>query len=55
VVAIPVALIEGEIVFYFVYTLSYYFHRIAFHSYLPITLLIMQACIWLTMLVTVLG
>jgi hypothetical protein len=54
---IPMAWFEGELVFYLVYTLSY-LHRIAFHSYLPnlpIASLIMLACIWLTMLVTVLG
>jgi hypothetical protein len=42
---------------YLIYTLSY-LHRTAFHSYLPnlhIASLIMLACIWLTMLVTVLG
>jgi hypothetical protein len=35
-----------------------YLHRIAFHSYLPslpIASLIMLACIWLTMLVIMLG
>jgi hypothetical protein len=48
---------EGKLVFYLVYTLSY-LHRIIFHTYLPnlpISSLIMLACIWLTMLVTVLG
>jgi hypothetical protein len=43
--------------FYLIYTLSY-LHRIAFYSYLPnlhIVSLIMLACIWLTMLITVLG
>jgi hypothetical protein len=57
VFAIPMGCFEGEIVFYLVYTLSY-LHRIAFHSCLPnlsIASLIMLACIWLTMLVTVLG
>jgi hypothetical protein len=57
VFAILMACFEGELVFYLVYTLSY-LHRIAFHSYLPnlpITSLIMLACIWLTMLITVLG
>jgi hypothetical protein len=56
VFAIPMAWFEGELVFYLVYTLSH-LHLIAFHSYLPnlhITSLIMLACIWLTMLVTVL-
>jgi hypothetical protein len=55
--AIPMAWFEGELVFYLVYTLSY-IHRIAFYSYLPnlpITSLIMLACIWLTMVVTVLA
>jgi hypothetical protein len=54
---IPMAWFEGELVFYLVYTLSY-LHCIAFHSYLPnlpIVSLIMLTCIWLTMLVTVLG
>jgi hypothetical protein len=54
---IPITLFEGELVFYLVYTLSY-LHRIAFLSYLPnlpIASLIMLACIWLTILVTVLG
>jgi hypothetical protein len=40
-----------------IYTLSY-LHHIAFHSYLPnllIASLIMLTCIWLTMLVTMLG
>jgi hypothetical protein len=53
---IPMTWFEGELVFYLVYTLSY-LHRIAFHLYLhnlPIVSLIMLACIWLTMLVTVL-
>jgi hypothetical protein len=57
VFAIPMAWFDGELVFYLVYTLSY-LHRIAFHSYLPnlpIASLIMLACIWLTMAVTVLG
>jgi hypothetical protein len=57
VFAIPMAWFEGELVFYLVYTLSY-LYRIAFHSYLPnlpIASLIMLTCIWLTMLVTVLG
>jgi hypothetical protein len=57
VFAIPMAQFEGELVFYLVYTLSY-LHRIAFHLYLPnlpIASLIMLACIWLIMLVTVLG
>jgi hypothetical protein len=57
VFAIPMAWFEGELVFYLVYTLSY-LHRITFHSYLPnlpIASLIMLACIWLTMIVTVLG
>jgi hypothetical protein len=56
VFVIPMALFEGGFVFYLVYTLSY-LHRISFHSYLsnlPITSLIILACIWLTMLVTVL-
>jgi hypothetical protein len=55
--AIPMAWFEGELVFYLVYTLSY-LHRIASYSYLsnlPIASLIMLACIWLTMLVTMLG
>jgi hypothetical protein len=34
VFAIPMACFEGELVFYLVYTLSY-FHHIVFHSYLP--------------------
>jgi hypothetical protein len=45
--AIPIEWFEGELVFYLVYTLSY-FHHIAFHSYLPnlpIASLIMLACI----------
>jgi hypothetical protein len=57
VFAIPMAWFEGKMVFYLVYTLSY-LHRIAFHSYLhnlPFDSLIMLTCIWLTMLVTVLG
>jgi hypothetical protein len=57
VFAIPMAWFEGELVFYLIYTLSY-LHRTAFHSCLPnlpIASLIMLACIWLTMLVTVLG
>jgi hypothetical protein len=57
VFAIPMAWFEGELVFYLVYTPSY-LHRIVFHSYLPnlpIASLIMLTCIWLTMLVTVLG
>jgi hypothetical protein len=57
VFAIPMAWFEGKLVFYLVYTLSY-LHHIAFHSYLPnlpIVSLIMLACIWLTILVTVLG
>jgi hypothetical protein len=57
VFAIPMAWFEGELVFYLIYTLSYP-HRIDFHSYvpnLPIASLIMLPCIWLTMLVTVLG
>jgi hypothetical protein len=44
-------------VFYLVYTVSYLYH-ISFYSYLPnlpIASLIMLTCIWLTMLVTVLG
>jgi hypothetical protein len=48
---------EGDLVFYLIYTLSY-FHRIAFHSYIPnlsIASLIMLVSIWLTMLITVLG
>jgi hypothetical protein len=56
VFAIPMALFEGELVFYLVYTLSY-LYRIAFHSYLPILPIaspIMLTCILLTMLVTVL-
>jgi hypothetical protein len=51
---IPMTWFEEEFVFYLVYTLSYLQH-IAFHSYLPIALLIMLACIWLTMLITMLG
>jgi hypothetical protein len=54
---IPMAWFEEELVFYLVYTISYLQH-IAFHSYLsnlPIALLIMLACIWLTMLITMLG
>jgi hypothetical protein len=57
VFAIPMAWFEGKLVFYLVYTLSY-LHRIAFRSYLsnlPIASLIMLTCIWLTMLVTMLG
>jgi hypothetical protein len=57
VFAIPMAWFEGELVFYLVYTQSY-LHRIAFHSYLPnlpIVSLIMLACIWFTMFVTMLG
>jgi hypothetical protein len=57
VFAIPMAWFEGEFMFYLVYTLSY-LHCIAFNSYvpnLPIASLIMLACIWLTMLVTMLG
>jgi hypothetical protein len=57
VFAIPMAWFKGELVFYLVYTLSY-LHRIAFHSYLPnlpIASVIMLACFWLTMLVTMLG
>jgi hypothetical protein len=57
VFAIPMAWFEGELVVYLVYTLSY-LHRITFHSYLPslpIASLIMPACIWLTMLVIMLG
>jgi hypothetical protein len=57
VFAIPMAWFEWELMFYLVYTLSY-LHRIAFHSYLPnlpIASLIMIACIWLAMLVSVLG
>jgi hypothetical protein len=57
VFAIPMAWFEEELVFYLVYTLSY-LYCIAFHSYLPnlpIASLIMLACIWLTMLVTMLG
>jgi hypothetical protein len=53
----PCGMIWGELVFYLIYTLSY-FYCIAFHSYLPnlaIASLIMLACIWLTILVTVLG
>jgi hypothetical protein len=44
-------------VFYLVYTLSY-LHRIVFHSYVPnlsIASLVMLVCIWLTMLVIMLG
>jgi hypothetical protein len=55
--AIPMAWFEGELVFYLVYTL-FYLYRIAFHSYLPnlpFDSLIMLACIWLTMVVTMLG
>jgi hypothetical protein len=57
VFAIPVAWFEGELMFYLIYTLSY-FHRIAFLSYfsnLPIASLSILACIWLTMLVIMLG
>jgi hypothetical protein len=57
VFAIPMAWFEGEFVFYLVYTLSY-LHHIAFYSYLhnlPTDSLIMLACIWLTILVTMLG
>jgi hypothetical protein len=57
VFAIPMTWFEGEHVFYLVYTLCY-LYRVAFHSYLPnlpIAPLIMLACIWLTILVTVLG
>jgi hypothetical protein len=49
--------LRGDLVFYLVYTLSYFYH-IASHSYLPnlsIASLIMLACIWLTMLATMLG
>jgi hypothetical protein len=56
VFAILMEWFKGELVFYFVYTLSY-LYRIAFYSYLPIlpiASLIMLTCIWLTMLVTVL-
>jgi hypothetical protein len=56
VFAIPMTWFEGELVFYLVYTL-FYLHLTVFHSYLPnlhIASLIMIACIWLTMLVTVL-
>jgi hypothetical protein len=52
---IPMAWFEGELVLYLVYTLSY-FHRIA--SYLPklsIASLVILACIWLIMLVIMLG
>jgi hypothetical protein len=55
--AIPMSWFEGDFVFYHVYTLSY-LHRIAFHSYqssLSIASLIMLACIWLTMLIIMLG
>jgi hypothetical protein len=57
VFAIPMAWFEGELVFYLVYTLSYR-HRIVFHSYLPnlpIASLIILVCIWLNMLVIILG
>jgi hypothetical protein len=57
VFAVAMAWFEGEHVFYLVYAISY-LHRIAFRSYLPnlvIASLIMLACIWLTMLVNVLG
>jgi hypothetical protein len=57
VFAIPMAWFEGQLLFYLVYTLSY-LHCNAFHSYLPslpIASLIMLACIWLTMLVIMLG
>jgi hypothetical protein len=57
VFAIPMAWFEGELMVCLVYTL-YYLHHIAFHSYLPnllIASLIMLTCIWLTMLVTMLG
>jgi hypothetical protein len=57
VFAIPMAWFVGELVFYLVYTLSY-LHRIAFHSYLsnlPFASPIILVCIWLTMLVIVLG
>jgi hypothetical protein len=57
VFAIPMAWFLGEFVFYHVYTLSY-LHHIAFHSYLSslsIASLSMLACIWLTMLIIMLG
>jgi hypothetical protein len=57
VFAIPIAWFVGGLVFYLVYTLSY-LHRIAFHSYvpnLPFASPIIIVCIWLTMLVIVLG
>jgi hypothetical protein len=57
VFAIPMAWFEGELMFYLVYTLSY-LHRIVFHSYVPnlsIASLVMLVCIWLTMLVIMLG
>jgi hypothetical protein len=57
VFAIPMTWFEGELVFYLVYTLSF-LRLIAFYSCLPnlpIASLIMLACIWFTMLVTVLG
>jgi hypothetical protein len=55
--AIPMAWFEGELVLYLVYTL-FYFHRIAFLSYLSNLLsasLGILACIWFTMLVIMLG
>jgi hypothetical protein len=57
VLAIPMAWFEGELVLYLVYTL-FYFHRIAFLSYLSNLLsasLGILACIWFTMLVIMLG
>jgi hypothetical protein len=57
VFAIPMAWFEGELMFYLVYTLSYFF-CITIHSYLPnlpIASLIMLTCIWLTIFVTMLG
>jgi hypothetical protein len=57
VFAILMKWFEGELVFYLISTLSY-LHRIAFHSYLPnlpIASLLILACIWFTMLVTVFG
>jgi hypothetical protein len=53
----PLSWFEGELVFYLVYTLSYHY-SITFYSYLSnllIALLIMLTCIWLIMLVSVLG
>jgi hypothetical protein len=54
---IPMAWFEGELVLYFEYSLSY-FHPIAFPSYLPnlsIASPVILACIWLIMLIIMLG